>query len=62
MYQELIGTLLKNKIFSIEANTKKFRLYGTNSTNWDPRADFWNVGIFWAWLGQFRILEKNSHI
>ena len=27
-----------------------------------PPADFWHVGIFWAWLGQVRVLEKNSHI
>ena len=22
-----------------------------------PRADFWHVGIFLAWLGQVRVLE-----
>ena len=27
-----------------------------------PRADFWHVGIFLAWLGQVRVLEKISHI
>ena len=31
--------------------------------NWNtPRADFWHVAIFFAWLGQVRVLEKNSHI
>ena len=27
-----------------------------------PRADFWQVEIFLAWLGQVRVLESFSHI
>ena len=27
-----------------------------------PRADFWHVGIFLAWLGQVRVSEFFLHI
>ena len=56
----LIGTTPKNKIFSIEANTKisvirdKLRLIGTNSTNW--------VQILCSLIRKFILIRTNSKI
>ena len=34
-------------------------MYRIDWRNWKtPRADFLHVGIFLAWLGQFRVFEK----